>query len=372
MIQFFKKNKLKIITALIATILTVSFIVIKKIEDSTKQKPISSAPLVNTTLVYQADTSVVTEAIGHVEAYAAVNIKSLVDGQLLEIGFNQGDFVKKGQILFKIDPRPFEVALRQAKANLERDQAQLTAATALLEREQKLVKLGYVTKQEFDQTKADRDALVATIKADQANVANAELQLGYCTIAAPFDGKAGDRLVDQGNLIKANDTSSLVIINQITPIYVTFSIPEKYFAALQKEIQQGKVTVQIKIDNNDKIKEGQLDFVDNTIDSQTGMVNLKAIFSNADRFLWPGQFVKVTIPIINIKQALLIPTRAVQVGPKGNYVFVVKDNAAKIIPINLGENVNDKTIVLSGLKVNDVVITEGQIHLTDGMKVRLH
>lgn len=330
--------------------------------------PRQNFTFVSVTPVVQQDVTVYADVIGNVQPPVTVAVKSLVDGQLLKVGFKKGEFVKKGQILFEIDPRLFEVALQQAKANLAHDQAQLTAAGLSLERNRKLLAGKYVAQQDFDQLQANYTSAEATVAADQAQVSNAALQLSYCTITAPIDGRTGDLLIDVGNLIKANDTNPLVIINQIAPIDVKFSISEKQFV-LVKEYAHG--VIQAKLDANPTVvKTGKISFIDNAVDTQTGMIQLKASFPNDDFYFWPGQFIRITIPLMNLKQALLLSTRAIQAGQNGSYVFLVtKNNSVKIRQIKVGPVVGDRTVITSGLQGGDLVVSEGQLNLTEGAKI---
>jgi multidrug efflux system membrane fusion protein len=212
----------------------------------------------------------------------------------------------------------------------------------------------------------------ATVAADQAQVANATLQLSYCTINAPLDGRTGDLLVNVGNLVKASDTNPLVIINQIIPIDVKFALSEKQFVLIQEHAQGKDILVKAKLDvNPNVIKEGKVSFIDNTIDTQTGMIQLKASFPNDDLYFWPGQFIHITIPLMELKQALLLSTRAIQAGQNGQYVFLIdKSNTVKIRQIETGPVVDNQTVVTKGLQVDDLVVSEGQLNLTEGTKVK--
>lgn len=319
----------------------------------------------------QQDTVVYTTVVGNVTTHNTVAVKSLVDGQIINKNFNEGDFVKEGQTLFLVDPRPFKVALDQATATLKRDQALLLQAQKNYTRNSQLVKFGYISKQDFDNLVASRDSLQATVQADKAAVDNAALQLSYCTIKAPISGRAGGILINVGNIVKTGDSSSLVVINQISPIDIKFSIAEKYLPQIQSLLKQGTVEVKVQLQNSNTTKQGSLTFIDNTIDSTTGMIQLKAAFPNEDNFLWPGQFVNITIPLEKIPQAVLVPTRAIQIGQNGSYVFVVTtNNTVEQRPVVTGSNVDNNTIVLQGLTANEVVVTEGQLNLNPGSQVQ--
>lgn len=368
--KLFTKKKLFIAAPIIVVALIIIFNIFSS-SSETKNKH-QNKTSVNVSAVIRRDVTVNTEATGNVQPHATVAIKSLVDGELLAVNFKEGDSVKVGQVLFTIDPRPYDVKLQQAKATLAHDQAQLTLANETLDRNLKLIAKGYIAKQDYDQLKANQAALNATIQADQAAVADAQLELNYCTIQAPINGRTGSISVTAGNIIKASDPNPLVTINQIAPIDVKFSIAEKQFLDLKQNLQQEKIPVQAYLEQNNRvIKSGILSFMDNTVDTTTGMIQLKAIFDNSDQYFWPGQFVKLIIPTTLLKQALVIPTRAVQMGQNGAYVFVVKNNTATIRAIVVGPTVNDLTVINSGLQPGELVVTEGQLYLTDGAKVQI-
>lgn len=323
--------------------------------------------------VIQKNVNIKTHVLGTVEPYTSVAIKPLVGGTLVKTAFKEGDFVTKGQPLFFIDPAPYKIKLEHAKANLIRDAAQLKTARSKLARNQDLLKKGYISKQDLEQLQADLKTLAATVKADQADVKNAAIELGYCTITAPIDGRTGAILVYPGNVVKANDVNPLVIINQLMPIYIEFSIPEKLLPKVQKEFANNNVNVTANIGKNKKMAlSGKLVFIDNTIDKDTGMIKLKAEFPNNDKTLWPGDFVKVDLPIKEIKNALLIPTRAIQIGPNGNYVFIVNnDNTVNMRNIVIGPAIDDNTVIKKGLNLSDNVVVTGQLLLSDGVKVQI-
>jgi multidrug efflux system membrane fusion protein len=331
-----------------------------------KKSTQSQAIAVTVSPVQQKDVTVSSHAIGSVEPSVTVAVKSRVDGQLLSVGFKEGDYVKEGQIIFQIDPEPFRVALQQAEANLAHDQAQLENYKKTLERYVPLMKKGYVSKQEYDQAEANSKGQEAAVMADKAAVANAELNLSYCTIRAAISGRTGNLLVNPGNLVKATDSSSLVVINQITPIYITFSLPEQQLHSIQQELKSGLLPVYLHIKNQTDHLEGQVSFIDNTVDSSTGMIKLKALYKNQHEELWPGEYVDVTLPYKTLHQALLIPTRAIQVSPDGAYVFVVdKHSTVSLKSIKTDAELNDNTVV-EGLTAGETVVLTGQAQLVDG------
>jgi multidrug efflux system membrane fusion protein len=321
--------------------------------------------------VQQKDVTITTHAIGNVQPYVTVSVKSRVDGQLLSVGFKEGDYVKEGQIIFQIDPGPFKVALQQAEANLAHDTAQLQQFKKTLERYIPLLKKGYVSKQEYDQADANSKAQEAVVMADKASVDNAQLNLDYCTIRASISGRTGNLLVNSGNLVKATDTSPLVVINQITPVYIAFSLPEQALSSILQEMKKGKLAVNLQVKNQTSVLQGQMSFIDNTVDASTGMIKMKALFDNQHEELWPGEYVDVTLPYITVHQALLIPTQAIQASPDGAYVFVVEKNSSVTLKnIKAGASLGENSIV-EGLQTGDVVVVTGQAQLIDGSIVHV-
>jgi multidrug efflux system membrane fusion protein len=314
---------------------------------------------------------VVLPVIGNVQAYSTVSIKSRVDGEVLEAGFREGQMVHKSDLLFTIDPRPFEAALRQAEANLARDKAQLEGAKLDLDRYSKLAKSGFGTQQKYEESRTAVDSLAATIQADQAAIETAKLNLGYTAIRAPIEGRTGSVLIHPGNLVKANDTSALVVINQVRPIYVSFSVPEQHLPEINRRMSQGPVRVEVRIaDENEPPAVGQLSFVDNAVDPATGTIQLKATFPNDDGRLVPGAFVHVRLVLKTIENAVVVPTPAIQPGQDGSYVYVVDADgtAARRVVTGLVE-AGDETAVETGLAEGDRVVTDGQLRLRPGIRV---
>jgi membrane fusion protein, multidrug efflux system len=310
-----------------------------------------------------------TKAVGNVQASATVSIRSRVDGQLLALGFKEGDYVKAGQLLFSIDPRSYQVSLEQSEANLARDQATYNNSKLTLERNAPLAPKGYIARQDFDQMKANVASQEAVVKADMAAVENASLQLSYCTIQSPINGRTGSVLVNVGNLVRASDTTPLLVINQISPIYVSFALPEQRLSSLQEQLLKGPVTVTAQIDKDapDQTVQGTLSFVDNTVDTTTGTVQLKATFPNEDQKLWPGEFVTVNLPIARLTNVLIVPTEAVQAGPRGAFVYVLDTQLnAHVQLVTTGPEIDSSTVIKDGLKLGDKVVTAGQMRLTDG------
>ena len=390
-----------------------------------KRLPVAS---VSVATVIQKDVPVQLRVIGNVEAYSAVSIRALVEGELWKVYFKEGQEVKKDDLLLSIDPRPFEAALRQAEANLERDQALVQQAEANLTRDLAqvtqaeanltkdlaqaknaeeqtkryafLVEKGYVAKEQYDQVRTNSEALAATVQADRAAIENAQaalradqaalenaravvrgsraavetvrIQLGYCSLRAPISGRTGSLLVQQGNIIKANDVP-IVVINQINPIYVPFSVPEQNLPEIKKHMAAGVVKVEAVIPGDEKSPEpGILTFVDNAVDTATGTIKLKGTFANQAKRLWPGQFVNVVLTLTTRPNAILVPSQAIQTGQEGLYVFVVKpDLTVESRPVAVDRPYNGLTVVTKGLEPGETVVTNGQFRLVPGGKVEI-
>jgi len=309
--------------------------------------------------------------IGSVEAYSTVSIKSQVNGMLEEAHFREGEDVRRGKLLFTLDSRPFVAALRQAKAALARDIAQEKYAREQARRYAALLKDGIVTQAQYDQLRANAEALAETVQADRAAVDNAAVMVGYCSIRSPIDGRTGNLMVQRGNLVKANDEPTLITINQITPIYVTFSIPEKELAGIKKHLAAGDLKVEALIPNDPgSAEQGVISFLDNMVDSTTGTIKLKGTFPNRQRSLWPGQFVNVVLTLATIPNAVTVPAQAVQTGQEGLFVFVVKpDHSVELKPVVTGVTYNGETVVEQGLSGGETVVTDGQLQLSPGAQV---
>lgn len=363
------QNKTKIILGVVGAILVI-YIYTHLFAYWMNRRAGQQAVPVAVGVVEQKDIVIPLQTIGTVQAYSTVSVKSLVDGQLLQAGFKEGDFVKKDQLLFQIDSRPFQDSLAQAQANLTRDQAQLDNAHSQVARNKALAQKGYVAAEAYDQLVANEKAATATVLADQAAVANAQLQLDYSTIKSPIDGRTGSLLVYPGNIIKTANSTVLVTITQVNPIYVAFAVPQQYLASIRS--QQNIAPVDVKATIANEIEDGKLTFIDNTVDITTGTIQLKATFENAKLRLWPGQFVTVTIPTTALSHALLVPSQAVQAGQAGSYVYVVQpDNTVNYQLIKSGPSSNNQTVVLQGLKRGDQVVTDGLMRLSDGARVQI-
>ena len=310
--------------------------------------------------------------IGSGEAFNTVTVKSQVDGVIQQVDFRQGQDVRQGDVLFSIDPRPFQAALHQAEANLARDRAQAENAKAQADRQTALFQGGIVSKDQYETFRSTADATAAAVRADEAAVENARLQLGYCTIRSPIDGRTGSLMVDAGNLIKNNDTA-LVTLNQISPIYVDFSVPQQYLAEIKQFQARGPLRVEAEIPQQNGPPEwGTLTFINNTIDTSTGTILLKGTFPNAQKRLWPGQFVNVTLTLSELPHAVVAPSEAVQTGLKGPYVFVVQpDMTVQLRQVSVGSTFQGVTVIANGLKPGETVVTDGQLNLAPGAKVKV-
>jgi len=356
--------------------------------------------VVVTAKAFEKDVPVDIAAIGNVEAFAAISIRSQVTGQLQEIAFHEGDFVKAGQRLFTLDRRPFEAALAQAEANLARDKALLAQAEAQLnrdasnaeyqqltaERQSQLQQRGIISKDAGEQARAQSDAARAVVSADRANVesAKAELvaqeaavetarvQLGYTVIMSPIDGRTGNLEVKVGSLITANQLE-LITVDRVEPIYVTFAVPAVHLATIKSHMSAGAAKLQVTATPQDAEAQpviGTLAFVDNAVDVATDTIKLKAAFPNADRRLWPGQFTRVSLRLGMVPHAVVVPSQAVQTGQDGQYVFVVKaDSTVEQRPIVSAQRVDQDIVIEKGLAAGETVVTEGQLRLEPGSRV---
>jgi multidrug efflux system membrane fusion protein len=328
---------------------------------------------VTSAIVIQKAVPVQLRAIGNVEAYSTISVKSQIEGVLIRVHFKEGQYVNKGDILFTIDPRPYEAALKQAEANLAKDNAQLENAQKEVSRYEDLVKKGYVAQEQYDQIRTNAAALEATVNADKALVENARLQLKYCFIYSPITGRTGNLIANQGNLIKANADNPMVTINQIQPIYVTFSVPEQYLNEIKKYMAAGKLNVEAFISKEDVMPEqGVLTFIDNTVDMATGTIKLKGTFANKGKRLWPGQFVNVLLTLTMQPDAIVIPSQAVQAGQSGVYVFVIKsDLTVESRPVVVDRSLDGESVIEKGLQPGEKVVTDGQLRLVPGAKVEI-
>ena len=333
--------------------------------------PQDPAVPVDTAKVVRKTIPDLISAPGSVEPIDSVAVKSLVDGQLLEAHVKDGDEVRKGDLLFKIDPRPAQATLAQAQAALAKDIAARDLAKAQLDRYEPVASKGFISADQMQQYRTAFAASAASVKVDQANVDATKLTLGYTDIFAPISGRAGRILVQAGNLVKANDTQPLLTINRLSPIYVNFSVPGSYVDRVRGAQAKGKLPVYAAGEGLDGRIDGELSFVDNAVDQATNTVKLRASFANADERLWPGEFVNITLTLGTDSNALVVPEAAVKAGPNGSYVFVIgADGKAQQRGVKVTRTVNGETMIAEGLAENDTVVTDGQSRLIDGTKVK--
>jgi multidrug efflux system membrane fusion protein len=309
--------------------------------------------------------------VGAVEAYSTVSVRAQITGELTGVNFQQGDDVAAGQELFTLDRRPFENALQQAEATLERDTAELANTKAILERYEALVKRGIVAREQRDNARTSVQRLEATLSADRAAVENAKVQLQYATIRSPISGRTGALMVNAGNLVRANDQVPLVVINQITPIYVSFAFPEPLLPDLRRYMARGALRVEARATNSDgPPASGTITFIDNAVDQSTGTIKVKGTFPNGDRQLWPGQFVNVTVRLTTESEVLVVPSLAVQTGPEGPYVYLVKaDQTVDMRPVTVVRVAGQDTVLKDGLAPGDTVVTDGHLRLVPGSRI---
>lgn len=338
-----------------------------------KPKPKPSVPVTVAT-AGRKTVPVQIRVIGNVEAYATVSIKAQVNGMIEKVHFREGQDVKKGQLLFSLDSRPFAAVLRQARAALARDAAQERFAREQVRRYGQLLNDGIVTRDQYDQLRANADALGETVQADRAVIDAAKIQLGYCTIRSPINGRTGNLLVQQGNVVKANDVPVLVAINQVNPLYVTFSVPEKALTEIRRYMAGGQLQVEAVIpnDGDGPAEQGVVSFIDNMVDTTTGTIKIKGTFANRERRLWPGQFVDVALTLTSLPNVVVVPAPAVQTGQSGQFVFVVKtDRTVAVRPVVTGETYQGEVVVVKGLGPGETVVTDGQMQLVPGAKVEI-
>lgn len=329
-----------------------------------------SVPVTVATAVSK-DVPVTIAAIGTVEALNTVSVRSQVGGELVRVGFVEGKSVGAGDVLFVIDPRPFEAALQAAVAESAKAAAMMASADAQEARYADLVGKDYVTKQDYDDVKASAASSRAALSAAAAAVQNARLNLDYCTIRSPLTGRTGSLLVHPGNLVKANDTDPLVVIQQMAPVNVSFSVPEKSLADVRKFSASGNLAVRATASGDSAAAHaGKLAFIDNAVDETTGTILLKATFPNADAALWPGQFVEVAMVLTTRHNSVVVPVRALQRGQKGDFVYVVQaDGTVKQTPVTAGLRLAEEIVVEEGVHGGDRVVTDGQLRLFPGAKI---
>ena len=309
-------------------------------------------------------------AIGTGQAFQTVSVESQVAGIVKEVHYRQGQFVRKGDLLITLDEDPFLAALAQSEAALARDKAQAQLSQVELQRNDKLYKEGIVSPEQYDQALATSTATQATVRADEAAIRTAKIQLSYCSIYAPISGVTGAQIISPGATVKANDVPVLVVINQVSPIYVNFSVPQQYLEPIKRSMARSHLPVKATPPGDSAAESGLLTFVNNTVDTTTGTIELMASFPNTDHHLWPGQFSNVVLDLGEQQNVLVVPSEAVQAGQQGDYVFVVKpDMTVDVRQVKVGHTVNNQTEVLQGLSAGETVVTDGQVRLVPGTKV---
>jgi membrane fusion protein, multidrug efflux system len=321
--------------------------------------------------VQQGNFNVYLTGLGSVDAFYTVSLKTRIDGQIMEVKFREGQDVKKGDLLIVIDPRPYEVALAQAQANLQKDEAQLTNAKAQYERNKVLYEQGVIAKQDLDTLQASFGTYEGTIASDKAAIKNAELNLTYCYIKSPIDGRVGLRQVDPGNYVTAAGGTAMLVITQLHPIAVIFTLPEDQLQQVRDHMGQGTLEVDAySSDDQTKLSTGKLLTIDNQIDATTGTVKLKAVFDNPDNNLWPNQFVNAHLLLETRKNAITAPASAMQRGPEGAFAYVVDaKNTVQMKPVQIALTQGSTVVVASGLQAGERVVTDGQEKLQAGSHV---
>ena len=338
-------------------------------DDSKKNTP-PPAP-VRVESVARADVPRLLHAVGNVRASSSVGVKPRVTGEIQQVHFTEGQDVREGDPLITIDPRPFEATLREKKGQLAKSQAQLAKALDDMNRYGKLVGSGYVSRDAYEKTATEAAALRATVQSDKASVESAALDLSYCTVVAPISGRVGALSVDKGNMVKAADATVIVSIDTLSPIYVGFSVPEVHLPVIMEQMAQTSVQV-AATPAGGKPETGLLTLVDNTVDTRTGTIRLRATFANAQRRLWPGQFVQIELPLGLAAKALTVPTKAVQSGREESYVYVVdKDSRASYRKVRPLFEHGDRTVLDGEIAEGDRIVVDGQVRLAPGLLVKI-
>ena len=336
------------------------------------QAPAPAVPVTAGT-VREENVPVFLHGIGTVQAYNMVSVKSRVDGQIVKVGFKEGQEVKAGDPLFQIDPRPYQAALEQAEAAKQKDEAQLAGAKLDLERYSKLLGSGYQTRQSFDQQTAMVGQVEAAINGDQAQIDTAKLNLGYAGIRSPIDGRLGARLVDKGNLVHASDNTVLVTITEVKPIFVSFTLPQETLDEIREYQQKAPLLVRAySSDGSTLLSTGKLTLIDNSIDQSTGTIHLKARFDNQDERLWPGEFVSLRVVLKVLPKVATVPSQTIEEGPEGRYAYVINaDNTVARRTVTVASIQDGIAVVTKGLIPGERVVVDGQYRLTEGARVKI-
>jgi len=358
------------IFVLVATAVFLCLRVEKHVPQAAAQTAGQAIPVTAGTVAVE-DVPVFLHGIGTVQAYNSVAIKSRVDGQIVKADFKEGQNVKEGDLLFQIDPRSYQAALGQAQATKQKDEANLAGAQADLERYEKLLTPGWQTRQSYDQQKAQVAQLQASIKGDEAQIDAAKINLGYTEIRSPIDGRLGARLVDKGNIVHASDNTALVMITELKPIFVSFTLPQETLDDIHENNQQAPLVVRAYSgDGKKQLAEGKLTLIDNMIDQATGTIHLKARFDNEDERLWPGEFVSLRVVLATRRGVTTVPQQTIQQGPNGHYAYVIKpDNTVERRDVEVASIQDGIAVVTKGLAANERVVVDGQFRLTEGARV---
>ncbi len=320
----------------------------------------------------QKTVPVQVRAIGNVESYTTVGVKPQITGEIMEVHFTEGQDVKKGQLLFTFDPRSFEADLQRAEGTLAKDKATADNDIMQARRYARLYEAGVAAKEQNDDMQSRAEASQANVAADKAAVEYARVQLSYTKIYSPVNGRTGNLMVHRGNVVKANPDNPIVTINQIEPIYVTFSVPQQELPEIKQRMQSGKLKVEAVFPDSEQRAQGALTFIDNAVDLTTGTIKMKGTFDNRDRRLWPGEFVNVVLTLSEQPNTVVVPSAAVQTGQSGQYVFVIKpDQTADMRPIEAGWNIDNMTVIKKGVQAGDKVVTDGQVRLVPGARVEI-
>ncbi len=340
-----------------------------------KQKEPPAPPVfpVKIATAEQKDMDIFIEGLGHVESMTSIDIRSRIEGELMGIFFKQGAEVKKGDLLFTVDPKPYQASLLQAQGALEQSMANLAISEEKVKRYKTLAKDEYYSQIDYETLQSNFAANTGLVQQNKGQVDSAMINLDYCWIYAPIDGLTGILQIDYGNLVRADDTKPMITLNQMDPIFVTFSVPEIQLPQIQKWVRKSEKPLKVQTayeSFKDEIFEGSLYLLDNTVDANTGMIKLRGLFDNKERALWPGQFIRTRLLLYTLKNAIVIPYSAVQMTINGPTGFVAKENnTVEQRSLKLGQRQEDTIIVLEGVKAGEKIVTDGQINLSDGIKI---